>query len=69
MQKNRAGFCAPLSAAFFAFVKKHPIVHLKETVRDRVNFYLNLWKKLSLLFLLLEGRESVPSEKALDRCH
>ncbi|MBQ7406224.1 MAG: hypothetical protein IJW11_00465 [Clostridia bacterium] len=51
--KNRAGFCAPLSAAFFAFVKKHPIVHLKETVRDRVNFYLEyLEKAFAPLFIV-----------------
>jgi len=51
--KNRAGFCAPLSAAFFAFVRKHPIVHLKETVRDRVNPYLKyLEKAFSPLFIV-----------------
>ena len=37
----------------FAFVKKHPIVHLKETVRDRVNFYLEyLEKAFAPLFIV-----------------
>ena len=53
MQKNAPAFARRYPRRFFAFVKKHPIVHLKETVRDRVNFYLEyLEKAFAPLFIV-----------------